>query len=264
MEETISLKEIFDILKKHLATILISTFVGLGLAGAVTFFVMTPQYSSRAQLIVAQPATDNSNNNLNDVNYNLQMLNTYKDIIKQGDSFAATVHDRLLSEQDIDMSPAQIKENLQVEQSQNSQMFSIVATSDRAVNAEHIANTAAEVFQETVKDVLVNVDKITILSKATASEKPQSPNNKLNLVIGLVLGLIVGVGLAFIIELFDRTVKDSRFITDELGLTILGTVPQMTAKQLKETTQPGTFGYSNETENKPSATGHSRRTRTRV
>ena len=68
MEETISLKEIFGILKKHISSILISMFVGLGLAGFVTFFVMTPQYSSRAQLIVAQTQNENSANNLNDVN----------------------------------------------------------------------------------------------------------------------------------------------------------------------------------------------------
>lgn len=266
MEETISLKEIFGILRKHISSILISMFVGLGVAGFLTFFVMTPQYSSRAQLIVAQTQTDANNNNLNEVNYNLQMLNTYKDIIKQGDSLAITVHDRLLSDYDIDMTPKEIKDNLEVEQSQNSQMFSIVATSNQAIDAEHIANTSAEVFQETVKDVLVNVDKITILSKATASERPDSPNNKLNLAIGLVLGLIVGVGLAFIIELFDRTVKDSKFVTDELELTVLGSVPQMTAKEIKDTTQklPRKPNFSINHESKNTTTGQSRRSRTRV
>ena len=266
MEETISLKEIFGILKKHISSILISMFVGLGIAGFLTFFVMSPQYSSRAQLIVAQPSNgENGANNLNDVNYNLQMLNTYKDIIKEGDSLATTVHDRLLSDYDIDMNPTEIKNNLEVEQSQNSQMFSIVATSDQAINAEHIANTAAEVFQETVKDVLVNVDKITILSKATASERPDSPNNKLNLAIGLVLGIIVGVGLAFIMELFDRTVKDSKFVTEELSLTVLGSVPQMTAKEIKETTQklPRKTGFSNGNR-KSNTTNQSRRNRSRV
>lgn len=37
MEETISLKEIFDILRKHLAAIFLSLFAGLALAGVVTF-----------------------------------------------------------------------------------------------------------------------------------------------------------------------------------------------------------------------------------
>ena len=266
MEETISLKEIFEILRKHLSTILISMFVGLGLAGFVTFFVMTPQYSSRAQLIVAQTQNENSANNLNDVNYNLQMLNTYKDIIKEGDSLATTVSERLSSEFDINMSPSEIKNHLEVEQSQNSQMFSIVATSDQAINSEHIANTAAEVFQETVKDVLVNVDKITILSKATAKSRPDSPNNKLNLAIGLVLGLIVGVGLAFIMELFDRTVKDSKFVTDELEMTVLGSVPQMTAKEVKDTTlrSPRKMEPSSGDDHKNTITNQSRRNRSRV
>lgn len=237
MEETVSLREIFDILKKHFSTILISMFAGLALAGVVTFFIMTPQYSSRAQMIVAQPQNNDPNQNLNDVNYNLQMLNTYKDIIKEGDSLATTVQKRLSSEYDLKMSTSEIKNSMEVEQSENSQMFSIVATGSSSANAEHIANTAAEVFQETVKDVLTNVDKITIVSRASASPKPVSPNNKLNLAIGLVLGVMVGVGLSFLFEVFDRTVKDSHYIAETLGLTVLGSVPKMSAKELTETTQ---------------------------
>ncbi|MCD5001685.1 tyrosine protein kinase [Enterococcus saccharolyticus] len=236
MEETISLKEIFEVLRKHLATIFVSMFLGLGLAGAVTFFVITPQYSSRAQLIVTLPQSESTAGNLNDINYNLQMLNTYKDIIKEGDALALEVQKRLAEDYDIQLKPNEIKSILEVTQSQNSQMFSISATSNRAINAEHIANTAAEVFQETVADVLT-VDKTTIVSKATASSTPVSPNNKLNLAIGLVLGLMVGIGLAFLMQLFDRTVKDNKFVTDTLGFTILGTVPQMTQKEINATTQ---------------------------
>ncbi|WP_414841203.1 YveK family protein [Enterococcus saccharolyticus] len=261
MEETISLKEIFEVLKKHIALIIVSIFIGVGLAGAITFFVITPQYSSRAQLIVTLPQNENTNSNLNDVNYNLQMLNTYKDIIKEGDALALQVQERLAKDYDIQLTPGQIKENLEVTQSQNSQMFSISAKSDKAIDAEHIANTAAEVFQDTVKDVLTNVDKITIVSKATASSTPVSPNNKLNLAIGLVLGVMVGVGLAFLMQLLDRTVKDSRFVTDNLEFTILGTVPQMTQKEINATTQKMPKKSIKKVENDETAT---RRSRSRV
>lgn len=261
MEETISLKEIFEVLKKHIALIIVSMFIGVGLAGAITFFVITPQYSSRAQLIVTLPQNENTNSNLNDVNYNLQMLNTYKDIIKEGDALALQVQERLEQDFDIVLTSTQIKEILEVTQSQNSQMFSISATSPKAIDAEHIANTAAEVFQETVKDVLTNVDKITIVSKATASSTPVSPNNKLNLAIGLILGLIVGTGLAFLMQLLDRTVKDSRFVTDNLEFTILGTVPQMTQKEINATTQKMPKKTVKKVENDETAT---RRSRSRV
>ncbi|MDN6847387.1 MAG: Wzz/FepE/Etk N-terminal domain-containing protein, partial [Tetragenococcus koreensis] len=168
MEETISLREIFDILKQRYAMILTSMFAGLALAAIVTFFIMTPQYSSRAQMIVALPQDEGTDENLNTVNYNLQMLNTYKDIIEEGDALASTVQDRLASEYDLEMTIREIKDSMEVEQSEESQMFSIVATGETAADAEHIANTAAEVFQDTVQDVLTNVDKITIVSRATA------------------------------------------------------------------------------------------------
>ncbi len=130
------------------------------------------------------------------------------------------------------MTMGEIKASLQVVQAQNSQMFSIQATADNAMTAELLANTTAEVFQETVKDILTNVEEITIVSRAVASPNPVSPNNKLNLAIGLVLGMMVGVGLAFVFELLDRTVKDPRFVTENLELTILGTVPLMSAKEV--------------------------------
>ena len=233
MEETISLKEIFDILKKHVAAILISMFAGLALASVATFFIITPKYNSQAQLIVKLPRTDATN--AGDVNTNLLMINTYKDMIT-GDLVMTTVKDRLESEYDLDKTVSELKGAIQVQQSQNSQMFSIVATDTKPVDAEHIANTTAKVFQENAKDVL-DVDKISIISNAQASMTPVSPNNKLNLAIGLVIGMMVGVGLAFLLELLDRTVKDSRFVAENLGFTILGSVPQMTDKELKKTTK---------------------------
>lgn len=225
MEETISLKEIFETLRKHVITILISMFAGLAISGIVTFFILTPKYSSQAQLIVTLPQSDTAN-----VNTNLQMINTYKDMIVS-DLVLNEVKDRLETEDNVKMTAGQIKDAISVNQSQNSQMFSIQATSTNAVTAQQIANTTSQVFQENAKDVM-NVDKISIISGAVANTTPVSPNNKLNLVIGLVLGMMVGVGLAFLFELLDRTVKDEKYVTDTLGFPILGTVPEMSSKEL--------------------------------
>lgn len=259
MEETISLKEIFDILRKHLTSILISMFVGLGLAAIVTFFVLTPQYRSQAQLIVTLPQTETTN--ANDVNMNLQMINTYKELVT-GDLVINQVKDRIESEYSIDKSVQELKDSVEVTQSQNSLMFSIRATDTSSVYAANIANTTALVFQENAKDVL-SVDKISIISNAEASSSPVSPNNKLNLAIGLVLGVIVGVGIAFLLELLDRTVKDNKYVTETLGFTILGTVPQMSAKEVNATIQkkPSIQMIKKNTGEKAA---ESRRSRTRV
>ncbi|HDI5014552.1 TPA: hypothetical protein PNO31_002007 [Enterococcus faecium] len=181
MEETISLKEIFETLRKHLVIIIISMFAGLAIS---------------------------------------------------------------------------------VNQAENSQMFSIQAISTNAVAAQQIANTTSQVFQENAKDVM-NVDKISIISGAVANTTPVSPNNKLNLMTGLMLGMMVGVGLAFLLELLDRTVKDEKYVTDTLGFPILGTVPEMSAKELnagirKKGTAPARPKATND------KTAPSRRSRSRV
>lgn len=237
MREKISIQEAIDILRKHLATILMTTFIGLGIAGILTFFVITPKYSSRAQLIVSLPQTEMASN-INDINFNLQMLNTYKDIILEGDAQALEVKNRLKEESNIRMTTKEIRDSLVVKQAQDSQMFSIEATDYSSVNAQAIANITAEVFKETVKEILTNVDKITIVSSAVASSKPISPNNRRNLTIGGLLGMMLGVMLAFLLEILNRTIKSQQYITDRLGMTILGTVPKMDAKELNAAVLP--------------------------
>ncbi|MDR1567641.1 MAG: tyrosine protein kinase, partial [Streptococcaceae bacterium] len=212
MNETINLREVFEILRKHLVVILVTTFVGLAAAGVMTFFVITPQYSSRAQLVTDIKGSENGAANAGDLSYNLQMLNTYKDIIKQSDAFAKKVQSRLLSEYKTDLSIGAIKGALGVGQSENSQMFSISATYPDPAIAEHIANAAADSFQDTIKDVWSSVNKVSVTSRAVASTAPSSPNNKLNLLIGTAVGLLVGIALALLLQLLDRTVKEPRFV----------------------------------------------------
>ena len=201
MEETINLEEIFETLRKHLVTIIISMFAGLAISGIVTFFILTPKYSSQAQLIVTLPQSDTAN--VNDVNTNLQMINTYKDMIVS-DLVLNEVKDRLETEDNVKMTAGQIKDAISVNQSQNSQMFSIQAISTNAVTAQQIANTTSH-----------------------------------------------------------RTVKDEKYVTDALGFPILGTVPEMSAKELnagirKKGTAPARPKATND------KTAPSRRSRSRV
>lgn len=229
MEETISLSELFNILKKRIVSILFCALLGFIVSSIVTFFVITPKYSSEAQLIVTIPQKENQGN-VNEVNANLMMLNTYKDLIK-GEAVLKDVQKNVMKEMDFKGTTDQLRQIITVEQSQNSQMFSIKATTINPYTAQTIANTTAKVFMQKVKDILT-VDKISLISSAPLKLTPVSPNKQLNLAIGLVLGLMIGIGLAFLIEFLDKTVKDETFLTEELGLTLLGVIPEISEKEL--------------------------------
>lgn len=228
MNQNYSFKQLLEIIFKRIKLILFWGIFGIVLASIATFFLITPKYSAQAQLVVTLPQTETTN--YNDVTSNLQMINTYKDFIVS-DLVLNQVEDRLKSDYDLKMSPEEIKHSISVSQNQNSQMFSIIAKSPKASEAANIANTVANIFKENAKDVL-NVDRITIISNAVVDTDPVSPNHKLFLVAGLFLGLIIGVAFALVAELMDRTVKDSQFIVEELGFTILGTVPEVSDKDI--------------------------------
>ncbi|MFR3684821.1 MAG: YveK family protein [Enterococcus sp.] len=228
MEQTISIKQLLELLRKRIGLIILGGLVGLLISGLLAFFILTPKYSSQAQLVVTLPQAETTN--ANDVNTNLQMINTYKDIIT-GDLVTKEVSEKLSSEYGLKMSTTDLKDSIKVEQNQNSQMFSILATSKSPREAANISNTTAEIFKANAKDVL-NVDRISIISQAVATSTPVFPNKKLTIAAGLLIGLMLGVFLAVALELLDRTIKESKTITDEFGLTLLGNVPELTSKEL--------------------------------
>ena len=52
--------------------------------------------------------------------------------------------------------------------------------------------------------------------------------------IGFVLGLVAGIGLVFLLESLDDSVKSEEDVEEFLGIPVLGKVPKMTRKNLKK------------------------------
>lgn len=213
--------------------IVLSGLLGLGIAFAITNFLITPIYQSAAELIVQSKTAvnDPTINQQGNITGNIMMINTYKDMI-MGDVVLTEVQNEL-EHQGYDLSVKDLKGIINVEQSEQSQMFRINANSDNPRETSAIANTTANVFQQKAKEVL-GVDQVTVTSPAVSPETPVSPNKLLNVVIGGVLGFILGTALAFLLAFMDKTVKDKRFITETLDIPVLGQISQMNRKELAQ------------------------------
>lgn len=220
MEETISLQDLFKTLKKRLALILTCMILAITIAGVVSYLLMTPTYQSSTQILVNQTQQEQDQFTSQEIQTNLQLINTYNVIIK-----SPAILDLVIERLTLDMTPGQLTQQITVASEQDSQVVNVTVKDPDPHRAADIANTTAEVFEEEIPK-LMNVDNVNILSPAMVGENPQpvDPNPTLNMAIGAVIGLMIGVGIAFLLEYLDTSIKNERDIEEILDLPILGLI----------------------------------------
>ena len=69
-----------------------------------------------------------------------------------------------------------------------------------------------------------NQTNILVLNTATPPTDPSKPKVFLNVLVSIFLGTLLGVGLALMMELFNRRVRSGTDLADALGVPLLGTV----------------------------------------
>ncbi|ARI76246.1 YveK family protein [Halobacillus mangrovi] len=227
MEETISLKEIFEVLKKRLLLIISLAVLAGAISAGITFFLLTPTYQTSAQFIVSQSGNQSENTpyDYNEIRSNVELINTYNVIIK-----SPRILDQVVDELGLNMTASSLSNKIQVSNAEQSQVVNVDVTDTSASQAAAIANTTVEVFKEEIPQ-LMNVDNVNILTRANVEGDPSpvSPNPLLNIAIAVVVGLMVGVGLAFLLEYLDTTIKTEEDIEQTLGLPIMGVVSTISA-----------------------------------
>ena len=215
-----SLGELLFLLKNNIKVISISTLLITIVVAIYTFFFITPMYQSSTDIFVTQTSERNISVSQQDINTSISLINTYGDIIKKD-----FILEPVIEELDLPITTGALRENLNVQTSENSQVFSVVVQDENPFRAADIANTTTEIFQEKIYDIM-NVDNVTILTAGTPNTNPASPNKPINIAVGVLLGLWVGVGIVLLRELTDKRIKTERFITEQLGITVLGSVKE--------------------------------------
>lgn len=82
MENTLDLLKLKDIVKKNLKLLLLLPLVFLIISAIITFFFITPKYEASTQVLVNQKESDTQQFNPQQVQNDIQLVNTYNEIIK--------------------------------------------------------------------------------------------------------------------------------------------------------------------------------------
>lgn len=219
MENTLDLTKIWEIIKKNWKILVIIPLIFLVLSAVLTFFIVKPKYEASTQILVSQKEKE-SKMMAQEVQSNIQLVNTYAEIIK-----SPRVLDDVAKENK-DYSADKLSKMIEVNTEADSQILNVGVKSKNEKESEKIANDVAKVFSKDVPDIM-SVDNVSVLSKANGTAEKVSPKTTINLLAGLILGLALASIIAALKEIFDKRIRTEEDVEKELGIPVLGSIQKI-------------------------------------
>lgn len=216
------LHEYLNILKKRWSLIVVITLIATLISGVASYFIIKPTYKSDISVIIGkQDAGDakTTTQNYNDVMMYQKLVKTYSELVK-----SRTVAENAIQKLSLNMKAEQLQGMVSVAPKGDTEFLTITVKSKDAKQAMEIANQLAVSLKEVSLNIK-KVDNVQILDPAELPTSPDNPKPKLNMAIALFLGLMVSVGVVFLLEYLDNTVKSPEDIEKLLGIPVIGTIP---------------------------------------
>ncbi len=214
----IAVKDLFRILLKRCWIIFIC-IIFFGAASYIwTNHYVVPMYTASTTLYVGKN-TEEFGIQPTDLSLGTNLILDYREIAK-----SKLVANEIINELGLKMSAGAMAGRISVNQRGMTRIIEISVTDRDPQMAMVIANTAAEVFKRKVVEIM-QVENIQIIDRAELPRFPVSPNKRMNYMVGIILGLALGVGLVFLIEFLDDTIKTPEDVQKYTGLSVIGTIP---------------------------------------
>lgn len=219
MEKTLDLSMFITALKKNWKLFILIPVVFVVISLLITIFLMKPKYEANTQVLVNQKES-NEQYRAQEVQSNIQLVNTYSEILKS----PRILED--VAKKDKNLSASEIGNMLTVTKQADSQILNVSVENHSKADAERIANEIVSVFSKDMPKIM-DIDNVSILSKADGTVSKVSPNLSQNLAIGLVLGLVLTIVIIIFKELFDRRIKTEEDVIRELDIPVLGSIHKL-------------------------------------
>ncbi len=218
--QLISIEELIGILKKRWKIIAISLFIFLLLSIVLSFFIMKPKYEATTKFFIGKEAIgEEQNYSQNDVIMYQNLMKTYSEIIRTPDILLSA-----LEKTNIDASVDDVASKLSVTAIADTQILEVKYRSMDPNQARSFIYNITSEFIKVSKELVPN-GNVKVLQKVRLPENPVSPNKKINILIGGFSGIVLGIILAFIMEIFDKTIGSKEELEKEIAIPVIGLLP---------------------------------------
>ena len=156
-----------------------------------------------------------------------QILRTYARLITE-----RPLLEKVISERGLKTDPVSLAKQIRATPEPNTAILDIAVRDTDPARARDTANTL-------VDDLIVQVNEMAptassanlrVVAPAIQPEQPVSPRPLLNIALGILAGLAVGLGLAFLLDYLDQSVRSDEILRERVGLVPLGHISYVPAK----------------------------------
>lgn len=199
---SITLGDLLKMFLQHIKLIIILSLIGTVIAFLYVSYMVTPQYSTSALILVQNGSTFESDystsSSLNSEKVNISDI-TSSQLLANTCSTLFTV--------DPDMKSLISGASVSISAVEDSYFLRITSTSADPHTAANIANLVANTAPSVFKKYFGDAGKVDTVDEAYVPSRPSSPNKGRYTMVGFLAGLILGLLLSILLEVIDTTIK---------------------------------------------------------
>jgi succinoglycan biosynthesis transport protein ExoP len=222
------LRDYLRIIRKRAWLIILAAVLCSG-AALVTSKATAPVYEATAKLLVVANVEpdDETNSALQGTLLSQQLLKSFAEIIQ-----SRTTAETALRLDPQPFSPQQLQAKVHAEPVPDTLLIQLRVADNEPARAKRLTNSVARAFVATVPKLQGgSALRVSLVEPALRPLTPIRPQTKLNVTISLLLGLMLGLGLAFLREFLDRSLKSPEELEAAAEAPVVGTIPPFKANK---------------------------------
>lgn len=212
----------FYLLKKRWYVIFLVTVLAAGGMFSYSKFFTVPTYNSYSKIFIGN-TEDGEIYTDKDLSKYKTLMETFIELMKTPDFI-----DDVIKNQGLNISAGEVLGGLSITQS--NQFLQVTYTSSDSAKVKPVIDAVVNEFVEYSQRLVPN-GNVQVVQKAKIPMVPNNLNYKKNTILGLIIGIITSLGIIFIMDLFDNTIKSSSELENLLKIPVVGQIPKTDIKK---------------------------------
>ena len=191
------------------------------LAAGIVSFLLPPVYEAHVSLYIKPAQPISSTDPTTPVLTSDQVIRTYADWMTQ-----RPILDAVDTQLGLGLRYEDLLKKITAPPQPNTLLLDVAVQDTNPTVARDVANQLVADFIAVVKQNQASsaqaADNLVVTSPAVTPDKPVSPNKTLNVAVAFAAGLLLALGLAFLLDYLDQSIKGDDDLIERLGLIPIG------------------------------------------